>query len=87
MSNPKRTPAKIFSITKDAGINRMLWYLILVVLLIYSNVSYHRLGNLPLRVVYQRLFILMGFLMTQKAEYCVKSYIRNYDIIFNSQMN
>ena len=33
MSNPKRTPAKIFSITKDAGINRMLWYLILVVLL------------------------------------------------------
>ena len=33
MSNPKRTPAKIFSITKDAGLNRMLWYLILVVLL------------------------------------------------------
>ena len=33
MSNPKKTPAKIFSITKDAGINRMLWYLILVVLL------------------------------------------------------
>ena len=33
MNNPKRTPAKIFSITKDAGINRMLWYLILVVLL------------------------------------------------------
>ena len=33
MNDPKRTPAKIFSITKDAGINRMLWYLILVVLL------------------------------------------------------
>ena len=33
MHNSKRTPAKIFSITKDAGINRMLWYLLLVVLL------------------------------------------------------
>ena len=33
MHNSKRTPAKLFSITKDAGINRMLWYLILVVLL------------------------------------------------------
>ena len=29
----KKTPARIFSITKDAGINRMIWYLILVVLL------------------------------------------------------
>ncbi|MCR4777087.1 MAG: CPBP family intramembrane metalloprotease [Saccharofermentans sp.] len=29
----KRTPAKIFSITKDAGLNRLIWYLMLVVLL------------------------------------------------------
>ena len=29
----KKTPAKIFWITKDAGINRILWYLILTVLL------------------------------------------------------
>lgn len=29
----KKTPAKIFSLTKDEGLNRILWYLILVVLL------------------------------------------------------
>ncbi|MCR5060049.1 MAG: hypothetical protein K6A80_03340 [Saccharofermentans sp.] len=29
----KKTPARIFWITKDAGMNRLLWYLILVVLL------------------------------------------------------
>ncbi len=29
----KKTPAKIFWITKDAGINRILWYLILTALL------------------------------------------------------
>lgn len=33
MKNTKKTPAKAFSITKDAGINRMLWYLILVAVL------------------------------------------------------
>ncbi len=29
----KKTPAKIFWLTKDAGINRILWYLILTALL------------------------------------------------------
>ena len=38
----KKTPAKIFWITKDAGINRILWYLILTALLsAYCYITLH----------------------------------------------
>ncbi len=60
----KKTPAKVFSITKDAGLNRLLWYLILVALLsAFCFVTLH-VWLLPYSVAYTETGVLTpGYLL------------------------
>lgn len=60
----KKTPARIFSITKDAGLNRLLWYLILVALFsAFCFVTLH-IWLLPYSVEYTETGVLTpGYLL------------------------
>lgn len=60
----KKTPAKIFWLTKDAGLNRILWYLILVALLsAFCFITLH-VWLLPYSVAYSATGVLTpGYLL------------------------
>lgn len=60
----KKTPAKIFWLTKDAGLNRILWYLILVALLsAFCFITLH-VWLLPYSVAYSETGVLTpGYLL------------------------
>ena len=60
----KKTPAKIFWLTKDAGLNRILWYLILVALLsAFCFITLH-VWLLPYSVAYSATGVLtLGYLL------------------------
>lgn len=60
----KKTPAKIFWLTKDAGLNRILWYLILVALLsAFCFITLH-VWLLPYSVAYSESGVLtLGYLL------------------------
>ena len=60
----KKTPAKIFWLTKDAGLNRILWYLILVALLsAFCFITLH-VWLLPYSVAYAETGVLTpGYLL------------------------
>ncbi len=60
----KKTPAKIFWLTKDAGLNRILWYLILVALLsAFCFITLH-VWLLPYSVAYSETGVLtLGYLL------------------------
>ena len=60
----KKTPARIFLITKNAGLNRLLWYLILVALLsAFCFVTLH-VWLLPYSVAYTETGVLTpGYLL------------------------
>lgn len=60
----KKTPAKIFWLTKDAGLNRILWYLILVALLsAFCFITLH-VWLLPYSIAYSATGVLTpGYLL------------------------
>jgi membrane protease YdiL (CAAX protease family) len=60
----KKTPAKIFWLTKDAGLNRILWYLILVALLsAFCFITLH-VWLLPYSIAYSETGVLtLGYLL------------------------
>ena len=60
----KKTPAKIFWLTKDAGLNRILWYLILVALLsAFCFITLH-VWLLPYSVAYSETGVITpGYLL------------------------
>lgn len=60
----KKSPARIFSITKDAGLNRILWYLILVVLLsAFCFITLH-VCLLPYSIAYNETGVMTpGYLL------------------------
>ena len=60
----KKTPARIFWLTKDAGLNRILWYLILVALLsAFCFITLH-VWLLPYSVAYSATGVLtLGYLL------------------------
>ena len=60
----KKTPAKIFWLTKDAGLNRILWYLILVALLsAFCFITLH-VWLLPYSVAYSETGVFTpGYLL------------------------
>lgn len=60
----KKSPARIFSITKDAGLNRILWYLILVVLLsAFCFITLH-VWLLPYSIAYNETGVMTpGYLL------------------------
>lgn len=60
----KKTPARIFWLTKDAGLNRILWYLILVALLsAFCFITLH-VWLLPYSVAYSETGVLtLGYLL------------------------
>ena len=60
----KKTPAKIFWLTKDTGLNRILWYLILVALLsAFCFITLH-VWLLPYSVAYSETGVLtLGYLL------------------------
>ena len=60
----KKTPARIFWLTKDAGLNRILWYLILVALLsAFCFITLH-VWLLPYSVAYSATGVLTpGYLL------------------------
>ena len=60
----KKTPAKIFNLTKDAGLNRILWYMILVVLLsAFCFITLH-VWLLPYSIAYTETGVMTpGYLL------------------------
>ena len=59
-----KTPRKIFSITKDAGLNRLLWYLILVVILSAFCFVTLDVWLLPYSIAYQQTGMMTpGYLL------------------------
>ena len=60
----KKSPARIFSITKDAGLNRILWYLILVILLsAFCFITLH-VWLLPYSIAYNETGVMTpGYLL------------------------
>ena len=59
-----KAPRKIFSITKDAGLNRLLWYLILVVILSAFCFVTLDVWLLPYSIAYQQTGVMTpGYLL------------------------
>lgn len=59
-----KTPRKLFSITKDAGLNRLLWYLILVVILSAFCFVTLDVWLLPYSIAYQQTGVMTpGYLL------------------------